>query len=116
MKELICIVCPKGCHLKIDEQNGYKVTGNSCAKGEDYGKNELLHPVRVVTSTVKITGGALSRCPVKTNKAIPKDKIFEAMELLNSVTLTYPVRKGKIVLKNILGTGANFVVTRSLSK
>ena len=28
MTDLICIVCPKGCHLKVDEENGYKVTGN----------------------------------------------------------------------------------------
>ena len=25
MTDLICIVCPKGCHLKVDEENGYKV-------------------------------------------------------------------------------------------
>ena len=25
MTELICIVCPKGCHLKVDEENGYAV-------------------------------------------------------------------------------------------
>ena len=24
MTDLICIVCPKGCHLKVDEENGYK--------------------------------------------------------------------------------------------
>lgn len=53
MKELICITCPKGCHLKVDEENGYAVTGNSCPKGEAYGKAELCHPTRVVTSTVK---------------------------------------------------------------
>ena len=29
MKELICIVCPKGCYLRVDEENGYAVTGNN---------------------------------------------------------------------------------------
>lgn len=61
MKELICIVCPKGCHLKVDEENGYAVTGNTCLKGEEYGKNELLNPMRVVTSTVKAEGGSISK-------------------------------------------------------
>ena len=51
MKQLICITCPKGCHLSVDEDNGYAVTGNSCPRGISYGQNELLHPVRVVTST-----------------------------------------------------------------
>ena len=46
MKELICIVCPKGCHLKVDEENGCAVTGNGCPRGAEYGKNELLHPAR----------------------------------------------------------------------
>ena len=30
MKELICIVCPRGCHLHVDDENGYTVSGNSC--------------------------------------------------------------------------------------
>ena len=41
MKELICIVCPKGCHLKVDEENGWAVSGNSCPKGAEYGRTEL---------------------------------------------------------------------------
>ena len=61
MKELICIVCPNGCHLKVDEENGYNVTGNKCERGAEYGKAELLHPVRVVTSTVRIEGAACRR-------------------------------------------------------
>ncbi len=56
MKELICIVCPKGCHLRVDEDNGYAVTGNGCPRGAEYGKIELTHPTRVVTSTVKCRG------------------------------------------------------------
>ena len=58
MKELICIVCPKGCHLRVDEDNGYAVTGNGCPRGAEYGKIELTHPTRVVTSTVKCQGAA----------------------------------------------------------
>ena len=54
MRELICITCPKGCHLKVDEENDYKVTGNGCPRGAIYGKKECTHPTRVVTSTVKI--------------------------------------------------------------
>ena len=48
MKELICIVCPKGCHLKVDEENNYAVTGNACPRGAEYGAAELQHPVRVL--------------------------------------------------------------------
>ena len=56
MRELICITCPKGCHLRVDEEKDYKVTGNGCPRGAVYGKKECTHPTRVVTSTVKIVG------------------------------------------------------------
>ncbi|MGL5709777.1 MAG: DUF1667 domain-containing protein, partial [Cetobacterium sp.] len=55
MKEMICILCPMGCHLNIDIENNYKVTGNSCPKGEIYGKEELIAPKRVVTSIVRVS-------------------------------------------------------------
>ena len=44
MTNLICIVCPKGCHLAVDEDNNYEVTGFGCARGVDYGKKELQSP------------------------------------------------------------------------
>lgn len=114
MKELICIVCPQGCHLKVDEENGCAVTGNSCPRGAEYGKMELTHPTRVVTSTVRCQGGLYPRCPVKTDKAIPKEKIFEVMGALEDVILAAPVKVGQVVLENVCGAGANVVATRSL--
>ena len=114
MKELICIVCPKGCHLKVDEEHGYAVTGNGCQPGAEYGKVELTNPTRVVTSTVKCVGGAHPRCPVKTDAPIPKGLIFEAMKTLDDVELTAPVRVGDVVIANVCGTGVNFVAARSM--
>ena len=116
MTELICIVCPKGCHLKVDEENGYTVTGNSCEKGADYGKKELTNPTRVITSTVRIEGGTLCRLPVKTDADIPKQDIFRAMALLNRVTVQAPVWVGDVVVPDILGIGVNFVATKTILK
>lgn len=90
MKELICIVCPRGCHLKVDEANDYAVTGNSCPRGAEYGRNECTHPTRVLTTTVKIDGAAYRRCPVRTERAIDKSLLFKAMDALNGVTLHAP--------------------------
>lgn len=114
MKELICIVCPKGCHLLIDEENNCKVTGNQCARGEEYGRVELTAPTRVVTSTVCAQGGLHPRLSVKTDSPIPKKKIMEAMTLLDGITVQAPIRTGDIIVKNLLNTGANFVATRDL--
>lgn len=114
MTHLICIVCPKGCHLNVDEKNGYTVTGNGCLHGAEYGKKELTNPTRIITSTVKIKGGCHRRCPVKTDKAIPKNMIFAVMKKLNGIELISPVKCGNIVIKDILGSGADLVVTKSM--
>lgn len=115
MKELICIVCPKGCHLKVDEENGFAVTGNACPRGAEYGKLELTNPTRVVTSTVRCEGGAHPRCPVKTDRAVPKGKILEVMAALEGITLSAPVAVGQVVIENVCGTGANIVATRDMT-
>lgn len=114
MKELICIVCPKGCHLKVDETAGYTVTGNGCPRGAEYGRAELTNPTRVVTSTVRCTGAGLSRCPVKTDGAVPKGMMFEVMRALDTVELTAPVTVGQVVLENVCGTGVNVVSARTM--
>ena len=56
MREFICINCPLGCHLTVDDsdKNNVKVTGNTCKRGETYGINEVLHPKRMVTSSVYV--------------------------------------------------------------
>ena len=113
MKDLICIVCPRGCHLQVDEENGYAVTGNSCPRGAQYGAAELQHPVRVLTSTVRLTGCEARRCPVKTNAAIPKELLFEAMRALDAVELTAPVKVGQVALADLLGTGVDVVCTKA---
>ena len=114
MRELVCIVCPRWCRLQVHEEHGCAVTGNSCPRGAEYGKNELLHPTRVLTSTVCIQGGLHRRLPVKTTAPIPKELIFEAMDALNEVHLTAPVHLGQVVIPNLLGTGVDVVATREM--
>lgn len=116
MTQLICITCPKGCHLTVDEDNDYAVTGNACPRGAIYGKNELKNPVRVVTSTVRTDSAEYPRCPVKTNNAIPKGKMFDAMRLLDDVTLKVPIKVGDKVIENLFDTGVSFVACKNIEK
>lgn len=108
-KELTCIRCPLGCELKVelDEKNILSIKGNTCPRGEDYAKSECINPERIVTSTVKCANG--TPVPVKTDKPIPKDKIFECMEIINSITVTAPLKIGDIVKKDVFGS--NIIVT-----
>lgn len=116
MKDLICIVCPKGCHLQVDEEHDYAVSGFGCPRGIAYGKAELTAPTRTITSTVRCRGGLYPRCSVKTSKPVPKASIPAVMEALNGVSLTAPVSLGQVVLVNVAGTGADIQTTRSMQQ
>ncbi len=127
MKEIICITCPKGCHLKVDEET-FAVTGNSCPRGAVYGANELRNPVRVVTSTVVVLsppdkgrgtgeagGGVPRRLPVKTDRPISKDKMFQVMAEIAKVRVKPPVKVGDVLIPNVAGTDGNIVATKNLA-
>jgi CxxC motif-containing protein len=98
----------------IDEENDYNVTGNSCPKGVGYGKEELINPTRVVTSTVRVEGGIHAMVPVKTNKPVPKSMTFDVVEELKKVRVQAPKRVGAVVVENVLGTGADIILTRDI--
>lgn len=115
IKELICISCPMGCHLKVDVENK-TVEGNTCKRGEVYGINEITNPVRVITSTVKVINGELPVIPVKTKEPVPKDMNFKVMEALKGVQVEAPIKVGDIIVKNILETGIDIVATRNIRK
>ena len=122
MKELnlVCIICPMGCRLtvtgEVDETgtSGLNVTGGRCKKGVTYAYDEITNPVRMICSTVKITGGIHSVIPVKTDRAIPEKYRLKVVETLNSITLASPVKMGDIILADIFGTGVNVVAQRNM--
>lgn len=116
--KVTCIVCPIGCRMTVTKLNdgGYTVEGNTCKRGEKYGVEELTAPKRVVTTTVRINNGILNLLPVKTKDSIPKELVFELMELLDSVRLQAPVKVGDIVVKNALDTGVDIVAARDMER
>lgn len=114
MTDLICIVCPKGCHLSIDnEQN---VTGYGCKRGIRYAITETTNPTRMVTSTVKIVNGEVNRLPVMTSSPIPKDQIFSVMKAINGVVVKAPVKVKDIVIPNVCNLNIDVIATRNVNK
>ncbi|CAL7964342.1 hypothetical protein GAMM_70024 [Gammaproteobacteria bacterium] len=111
---MTCICCPLGCDLKIDKSGTeFIITGNKCPRGKKYAIEEITAPKRIVTSTIKITGGCRPVIPVKTAAPIPKEKIFTIMDILANVETTTPIHIGDIVIKNIADTGVDVVATRT---
>lgn len=117
-RDLVCIVCPMGCRCSIEEDasapKGYKVTGVTCKRGEDYAIKEITEPTRMLTSTVRIEGARLPRLPVRTSGAIPKERIPECMALINGLQAHSPVVMGQVLAKDVFGTGVNIIASRSL--
>jgi len=114
MKEFICIECPKGCHLSIDDN--LNVTGNTCIRGKNYAINEVTCPKRVITSTVILKSEIISRLPVMSEQEIPKEKMFDVIAALNKVVVKAPVKCRDIIVKDVCGTGVNIIATRTIEK
>lgn len=114
IRELVCVSCPLGCGLKVELDSGgnvLSVEGNTCPRGKKYAIDECTNPVRMVTSTVKVNNGEHPVVPCKTSKPIPKGKMFEIMEAINSATVEAPVRMGDIIIEKVCGTDADIVAT-----
>ena len=114
MKELICILCPRGCRLKVDDD--LNVTGNFCPRGILYAKTEMTNPTRIITSTVKIKAKNAVRLSVKTAQAIPKGKMFDCMRELDKVMVEAPIHIGDVVIHNICDTGVNVIATKDIEE
>ena len=114
--KLTCIACPMGCPLSV-EMDGDKVinvTGNTCPRGKVYGEKEVTNPTRIVTSTVRVSGGESVMVSVKTKEDIPKGKIFDIVKALKDVEIPAPVKIGDVVVANVAGTGVDIVATKNV--
>jgi CxxC motif-containing protein len=115
-KNLTCIGCPLGCNLEvlIDGNKVISVKGHTCKRGEEYGILECTNPTRVLTTTVNIEGGDVKVLSIKSEKAIPKNKMEECIRILKNIKLQAPIEIGYVVFPNILETGVNIIATKKV--
>ena len=112
-RNLTCIICPRGCSLTVNV-DGDKTTvlGHGCPKGLQYGIDEVLNPVRTVTSIVRVSNREDTMVSVKTENPISKDKIFDIMKLIREKTVEAPVSIGDVIIENVYGT--NVIATKDV--
>ncbi len=112
MKELVCIVCPRGCTMTLEgEGKDVKVSGNSCKRGAEFAVSEMTEPKRTICSTVRTAFPDVPVLPVRVSKEIPKDRIFDVMAEINKVTVKKKVKRGEVIIKDVLGLGADIIAT-----
>lgn len=115
-QELTCIVCPMGCSLTAEIENGQvvSISGNTCPRGVKYAQQECVHPERVLTTTVAVAGGGM--LPVKTDRAVPKETLFACMAEANRIKVELPIAMGHVIIEHIAGTQANLVAAKHMGR
>ena len=108
-RELTCIGCPLGCTVQVTLENGavVSVTGNTCPRGDAYARKEVTAPTRIVTTTVPVRGGVLPAVSAK-------NKIFDCVRALKTVTADAPVAIGQVILADAAGTGVDVIATKAV--
>ena len=112
-RDLICIICPRGCALHVSDEGGeLAVTGNACNKGKQYAIDECTHPMRTVTSIVRVANREDTMVSVKTATAIPKEKIFDVMKIIRGTKVNAPISSGEVIISDVFGT--DIIATKSI--
>lgn len=117
-----CTICPSECLLTVEvERNSNdalmevrSVTGNNCPRGDTFAHQELTCPMRVLTTTVTVSGGDEALLPVRTAEAIPLELHAQAMDLIRCVVVDAPIRMGDIVLEDLLDTNIDLVASMDI--
>jgi CxxC motif-containing protein len=117
-RHFTCVTCPVGCEVDVELRDGNIISmkGNRCEKVKEFVLQELKEPVRVLTTTVRIEGAEYAMLPVRTDKPIPKRLFLQAIGELASIDLQAPVHISDVIIKDIAGSGANIVATRTMER
>ena len=119
-----CTTCPSECLLTVEvERNAdghvaaaRSVTGNSCPRGDKFAHQELTCPMRVLTTTVAVSGGDETLLPVRTAEAIPLALHAQAMALIRGLVVKASIRMGDVVLPNLLDTGTDLIASMDIDR
>lgn len=113
----LCIGCPLGCRLEVEEGvegDIVEIRGYSCRKGKTFAEREHTDPRRMITTTVGVSGGLWARLPVHATDELPKDRMWDVIELLRPMAVTAPVAMGDVIVKSVLGTDIDVVASRDM--
>ena len=115
--KLVCINCPKGCHMEVEQVDGQiTVEGNSCPRGAAYATSELTNPVRTLTTTVGIESLSDERLPVISSVPIPKGMMMEAIKALKGIRVKAPVMMNEVIVSDILGLKADIIASKTIER
>ena len=120
-KKIVCTQCPLGCKINViyadaDEIEIVEVKGNRCKRGLEFAKQEITDPLRVVVTSVKVEDGEIPMASVRSDKPVPLRLMQDIMKILKETKVKAPVKRGDVVIQNILDTGSDIIATRSVNR
>jgi len=120
-KKVVCTTCPLGCKINVvyseaDEIEIVEVKGNRCKRGLEFVKQEITDPLRVVVTSVKVEDGEIPMASVRSDKPVPLRLINDIMRILKETKIKAPIKRGNVVIQNILDTGSDIIATRSVNR
>lgn len=117
MKELICIVCPRGCNMKYEIKDGeYVITENHCNRGPAYLKQEVTNPTRMLTTTISVIDGEIDVLPVYSKEYVPKDEVFAIINELKTLKIHAPIKCNDIIVNEVLGKHIQILASKTINK
>ena len=113
---LTCVLCPIGCELELFKDPGpeLQVLGNQCDKGVPFALEEVLHPKRNLATSVPIEGSASRLVSVRLSGPVPRELIFPILAEIVKLRPKAPVRRGQVLVADVLGSGVDVIATRTV--
>jgi CxxC motif-containing protein len=132
-RDLTCVVCPNGCPLVVEIDDGVeidasaaakdagkpvvaRVRGKACERGEAWARQEIENPMRTIASSVPVLGGDYRLASVRTSRPIPLSKVRAVMEEIRRAVLEAPVEIGDLVIASPAGCDTEVIATRAVAR
>jgi len=114
-EQLTCIMCPIGCELLVEKQDSHlSITGHKCDKGLEFAREEILDPQRNLATSIPIHGKDFKMLSIRLSKRVPRPKLFAILQEIATLRPTPPIKRGQVLIKNVLQTGADVIATRTV--
>jgi CxxC motif-containing protein len=112
---LTCLLCPLGCELEVEhEGERIEVRGHQCDKGPGFAAEEVLRPKRNLAASIPL-GGTLDRMvSVRLTDRVSRDMMFPILVEIAKLRPPAPVRRGDVLIRNVLGSGVDVIATRTV--
>jgi CxxC motif-containing protein len=115
LERLTCLLCPEGCELEVRRQGDEaSVEGHRCDQGLVFAEEEVLHPLRNLAVSVPVRGSRATMVSVRLSARIPRKMIFPVLAEISRLRPEAPVRRGQVLIADVLHTGADVVATRTV--